>query len=680
MWALVISACSRDRSVRTDAAAEASLIRDSALRVGAAASDQTTHPPPNSDSLHAAIAAAEESLRVHGDDPAFADLYLRLGRIKKTYEGRLSYASPRATYARMHPDQYRPNEVAADYLYNGYHFRELVRRFPQSQWADDAAWEVTLLPQGGECEGYIPCYIAREFDLVAEFLRGYPGSPFVPEAVRRANEAFTSALADVVDLTAPSDDYPPGKVQELLARYDTIAEHLPLEVRAQATLMSADLWSRFLNRERARALYGWLLAAHVPGVDTSDVRLRLNALTGETFVLRPAVIVSDRRVELSWDAPTEKAIRGYVLTRSSGRDSAGQPIAELGAEARSYSDQTARAAGNYWYRVRARTASREIASNPVHVATPAAALNTAALVFTPRERMLYVFGYLENGFPRVLQVSERGEVVTAHDGALYGLERYASSAHRFDLYVPEAWFVDAASQAFLRFQKTQNAFGADLGSAIRAGASAVAVDTSGMPYYGIRVSVNPAQRRMWIAPRGQVYAFAWDDKRDVAWEGREGSVRQTDPGGKTIREIALPSSRTNENEFVTAIWADSRTGSAWAYLSRKGGLVRIDSSGAITQSLPLERYIGDEPRWIAFDFAHGWVWAVTGAVTDRRLVQFAIADGRLLRSSRLAGVVGFPYLAPDTVTGRLWLLHANRLANFDSTGALLFQTTVPTKR
>src|SRR5260370_735972 len=106
----------------------------------------------------------EESLRVHGDDSAFAPLYLRLGRMKKAYEGRLSYGSPAMSYALAHPAEYNSNEVDADYIYNGYHFRELMRRFPKSEWADDAAWELTLLSRGGECEGNVACYIGRGFD------------------------------------------------------------------------------------------------------------------------------------------------------------------------------------------------------------------------------------------------------------------------------------------------------------------------------------------------------------------------------------------------------------------------------------------------------------------------------------------------------------------------------------
>src|SRR5206468_1820491 len=213
-----------------------------------------------------------------------------------------------------------------DYIYNGYHFRELMRRFPKSEWADDAAWELMLLSRGGECEGNVACYIGRGFDPVAEFLRDYPTSPFAQDAAQRADSAFTQALADVVDLTEPSDDYSPGEVRELLARYDTLVQRLPTQLRARATLTIADLWSRFLNRERARVLYGWLLATAAPGIDTADVGQRLRAFGGATFVLNPARIVSDRRVELNWDAPPEGTIRSYVVLRSETRESGFQPI------------------------------------------------------------------------------------------------------------------------------------------------------------------------------------------------------------------------------------------------------------------------------------------------------------------------------------------------------------------
>jgi len=627
------------------------------------------------------MAALEESLQVHADDLAFASLYLRLGRLKRAYERWLARGAPTEAYAQAHPYEYKYNEVGADYLYTGYHFRELLNRFPQSEVADSAAWELTRLSPGGECEGYVPCYIERQFAPVADFLSQYPNSPFAVEGVRRANEAFTRALSDVADLTEPSDCYRPAEVQALLSRYDSVAERLPAPVRVSATLTIADVWARFQRRERARPLYEWVLATGGASVDTAAVRRRLRALAAPTLALQPAGIVSDTRVELRWDAPPGVAVDRYVVLRSAASDSDGQSIGEIaGAATRAYSDRTARPGTEYWYRVRARTAGEEVASNAVHATTPSAILSARALVFNSAERRLYVFGYLENGFPRVLAVSERGEVVAGRDGALYGVEQYAPRDHRFDSYVDEAWFVDGAGQAFLRFRKADNGFGADLRTAIRSDVKLVATDTAGMPYYGLLVSVNPGAHEMWIAPRGRAYALSWDYAHSVSWEGREGDVRLVDAAGKAIKEIRMPRPSSGENEFVMAIRGDPRDRSAWAYLSRKGTLVHIDSSGGTGSSLTLEPLVGaDLP--IAFDLAHGAVWVVLGPWNGRRLIKLGLPSGKTLAtiSGSLEDLPITIHLAADTSSGGLWVLAGSRLTKMDQSGARVLQATLPTR-
>ena len=47
------------------------------------------------------------------------------------------------------------------WLYQGTDLKELVRRFPNHELADEAAYELTLLPTGGECEGSVACYVAK---------------------------------------------------------------------------------------------------------------------------------------------------------------------------------------------------------------------------------------------------------------------------------------------------------------------------------------------------------------------------------------------------------------------------------------------------------------------------------------------------------------------------------------
>ena len=518
----------------------------------------------------------------------------------------------------------------------------------------------------------MPCYIGRQFDPVADFLRQYPKSPFASDGVRYANEAFTTALADIPDLSEPSQEFPPDKVQAMLARYDTIAEGLPPPLRASAAVTIADLWARFLRYDRARVLYREVLASAAPGLDTSDIRRRLRALPAGALRLRPAEVVNDRRVELTWVRPSTDTVQAYVVYRARSRDSAGERLAQLTpADAPAYSDRTVRPGTEYWYRVKARTGSGELISNQIHTTVASDTLYARALVLSPVDHLLYVFGYLENGFPRVYQVSQTGEVRATFDGAFYGLEHYAAKDHRWDSYMDEAWFVDVTGQQFLRFPRSPSGFGDDVREATHAGWDLVSVDTATMPYYGVVVAVNAAGRQMWAAQGDRAYAISCDQQANRCWQGREGGIWVVDAAGKTIKEIALPRISSVEAEFVTAIQANPGDHAAWAFLSRKGALIRVDSAGAISKSVPLQPFIGGPPP-LAFDLRRGWVWSGAGG----QLIKLGL-DGKEL--ARLTAWRGPMHLAPDTAAGALWVLAGARLLKLNRDGKPIVDARLPVR-
>jgi len=666
MSAITVVACSRERAAPRAPEAVPEAPSRSVL------ADSDTKGPPMNDSLFALMAAIEDSLRARPDEPASARLYLRLGRLKSGLGGGVASGSPIGRYLKAHPEEYRYNDPDADYIYTGYQFRELVRRFPRSEYADSAAWELTQLPWGGECEGYVPCYIGRQFDPIADFLRQYPTSPFASDGVRHANEAFTTALADIPDLSEPSEQFPPDTVQAMLARYDTIAEGLPPPLRASAAVTIADLWARFLRYDRARVLYREVLASAAPGLDTSDIRRRLRALPAGALRLRPAEVVNDRRVELTWVRPSTDTVQAYVVYRARSRDSAGERLAQLTpADAPSYSDRTVRPGTEYWYRVKARTGSGELISNQIHTTVASDTLYARALVLSPVDHLLYIFGYLENGFPRVYQVSQTGEVRATFDGAFYGLEHYAAKDHRWDSYMDEAWFVDVTGQQFLRFPRSPSGFGDDVREATHAGWDLVSVDTATMPYYGVVVAVNAAGRQMWVAQGDRAYAISCDQQANRCWQGREGGIWVVDAAGKTIKEIALPRISSAEAEFVTAIQANPGDHAAWAFLSRKGALIRVDSAGAISKSVPLQPFIGGPPP-LAFDLRRGWVWSGAGG----QLIKLGL-DGKEL--ARLTAWRGPMHLAPDTAAGALWVLAGARLLKLNRDGNPIVDARLPVR-
>ncbi len=317
-----------------------------------------------------AIEAAEKALA--GGPPAeeSAQLYLQLGRLKKSAEGD-------AAYAQQRPGEYARDEIGDRYLYNGKHFMHLLVKYPDSSQADEAAYELTKLNAGGECEGFTDCYIGRQFGQVSQFLKDRPGSRFAAEAVARANEAFTANLKEAGDLNAPRERYDPEKVKELLRQYDNLAALFPKRIRTKAFLVIAELWAKFLDYDRAKGIYKALLADEPDEATAQAAKEGLAAIPAANLILAPVKVSGSAPPELEWTALQADETPEYAVYRSSDDPPAGQAPANFSRLARvqgtQFSDISARPGAAYWYYVEASTSKGAFPSNKVRstVSAPA---------------------------------------------------------------------------------------------------------------------------------------------------------------------------------------------------------------------------------------------------------------------------------------------------------------------
>lgn len=186
------------------------------------------------DSLDAALSGASEASRPR--------LLFELGRAKRLYVG--DRGTPQGDYAARHEDEFFYNEIGGNYLYNGKDLKSLIERYPQHDLADDAAYELTLLPGGGECEGFLTCYIGREWNDLQPFLQRFPRSAYASRAVERIVQAYRDALKDVTDLARPTEMYDPKELRPLLASLDSVAVTLPAPLKARADSLSDSIWPR----------------------------------------------------------------------------------------------------------------------------------------------------------------------------------------------------------------------------------------------------------------------------------------------------------------------------------------------------------------------------------------------------------------------------------------------------
>lgn len=184
------------------------------------ASAQTSPARADVDALERRLKTAPET--------SMPAVLLALGRLKARYY-------PDAAYARKYRDEYFFNEIAGEWLYTGWHFVELRRRYPRSKQADDAAWEETFLPVGAECEEYVPCQVNALWMRLEPFLRKHPSSPYADEAVARTLLAF-KAITPRLDLRTASTRIDPAEIAKLVSELEAVAH--TLQPRHRVTLLA----------------------------------------------------------------------------------------------------------------------------------------------------------------------------------------------------------------------------------------------------------------------------------------------------------------------------------------------------------------------------------------------------------------------------------------------------------
>lgn len=242
------------------------------------------------DLLEAAIVKAP-------DAAPSAPYFLLLGKLKKEFEScqgaEPSLENPKTQcdgfveYAKVRPGEYFYNEVGGDYLYGGFHFQEIEKRFPSSGLAVEAGYERTKLSRGGECEGFVDCYVEGAFTPVRDFLLRYPDTAHTTEAIKRADEAFREALwgdvwktpaAEIKDPNESADFYDAQNLKKQVQEYEELAEKLPVRSRASCWETVAYYRNRFGEKDRAKALYQRILKENPEYENNGEIRKQLAAL------------------------------------------------------------------------------------------------------------------------------------------------------------------------------------------------------------------------------------------------------------------------------------------------------------------------------------------------------------------------------------------------------------------
>lgn len=200
---------------------------------------------------------------------AAAPFLLASGRIVRDWERRVialaandaegyrRAAPPLRRFAEDHPDWFVYNEVGDRWIYNGWHFQQIMTADPRGMYADNAAWEMTTLSRRGECEGDPVCDIVRGAGPYQEFLEHYPRSIFSPQAVA----AMAPHLQRVASLSPEARATP--ELEDLIARFRGISVRLEGPAQRQAESLLTGLEQRGARTNGGRGLE----PARTAGVD-----------------------------------------------------------------------------------------------------------------------------------------------------------------------------------------------------------------------------------------------------------------------------------------------------------------------------------------------------------------------------------------------------------------------------
>lgn len=200
-------------------------------------------PDPRTSPKLSEVDALERRLKTAPPN-SMAAVLLQLGRMK-------SQLVVDEAYAKARPDEFQRNEFNGGWAYTGWHFSELIKRYPRHRHVDKAAYALTFIPEPGECEGYVPCQVASLWGRIEPFLRTHQHSELADSAVQRALLAF-SAIKPNMDLVRGNADVDPPEIRKLVESLESVANSLPVARRAVLLTRVAELKEQMGDLRAAR--------------------------------------------------------------------------------------------------------------------------------------------------------------------------------------------------------------------------------------------------------------------------------------------------------------------------------------------------------------------------------------------------------------------------------------------
>ena len=223
--------------------------------------------------------------------PEMARVYLLLGILRQKYQdGYHAIRNPADEYSSLPPpeiekygdEQYvrwGPGDI---YYYNSWHFMRLLKIFPDSPLAPDAAYEIASKSfSGGEPEEETDGLYATTDPLI-DFLKTYPTSHPALKAISHINTEFKN-FTDYFkragyDITIDRPGYSAGGFKDRVEKYDSVSKSLPLSAKAVALDEISELWEILGENEKAKTTAEYIVGNIPKYSNMSSIKERLKRM------------------------------------------------------------------------------------------------------------------------------------------------------------------------------------------------------------------------------------------------------------------------------------------------------------------------------------------------------------------------------------------------------------------
>ena len=179
------------------------------------------------------------------------------------------------TYVEQHKLDFNVGETCYGGNYTGRHFVAVKKRYPQSNYAQAAAYLAMRITPCGECEGDFACYLSKGLDPTSEFLQAYPQSTYVKILLQRANNQIRGqfiareAQGDYLSKSDPkAGDYTAQSAANVLIAFEGSLKQIAPSELIDTKLLLADLYIKLNQRGNAKRVIDWLVE-HAP--DTAEL-------------------------------------------------------------------------------------------------------------------------------------------------------------------------------------------------------------------------------------------------------------------------------------------------------------------------------------------------------------------------------------------------------------------------